>query len=95
MEEDRLQAIKTVIKETILIDRLGLEDISAQDIGDDEPLFEGGLGLDSVEAVQIVVSLEQIYGVRFDGVSVDDQIESFGSVNRLAQFVYDRTKNAS
>ena len=90
-----MEAIKQTIKTEVLVAGLGLEDISPEAIDDDMPLFDGGLGLDSVEAVQILVNLEQLYGVGFDGVTLDQQIEIFRSVAQLAQFVYDHAPKAS
>jgi acyl carrier protein len=92
---ESIEQIKETIKAEVLISGLGLEDITVEDIDDDMPLFDGGLGLDSVEAVQILVSLEQLYGIGFDGVSVERQIEIFQSVGQLAQFVYDHGANRS
>ncbi len=86
---ESIEQIKESIKAEVLIAGLGLEDITVDEIEDDMPLFDGGLGLDSVEAVQILVNIEQLYGVGFDGVSLERQVEIFQSVGQLAQFVYD------
>ncbi len=59
------------IKE-ILVETLKLEDISPGEIGDDMPLWgEGGLGLDSVDALELMVVLEGKFGIRID----DEEIE--------------------
>ena len=74
----------------LLIDSLGLEGMTPEMIDDDEPLFEEGLGLDSVDALEIVVALEQKYGIRIRGHEVPR--ESFQNVNNLQQLVDDLTR---
>ena len=48
----------------LLIERLKFEDMTPADIADDEPLFAGGLGLDSIDALEIVVMLESEFGIK-------------------------------
>ena len=48
----------------LLIERLKFEDMTPDDIPDDEPLFGGGLGLDSIDALEIVVMLETEFGIK-------------------------------
>ena len=55
---------------TLMIEGLHLEDIEANDIDLDEPLFGEGLGLDSIDALEISVLLDRKYGVRIDRKSV-------------------------
>lgn len=47
-----------------LIDTLGLEDLAPDAIGDDEPLFAGGLGLDSIDALELGIALRKKYQVQ-------------------------------
>jgi len=47
-----------------IIDTLGLEDLSPEAIGDDEPLFAGGLGLDSIDALELGIALRKRYQVQ-------------------------------
>ena len=77
---------------TLLIEGLHLEDMSAEEIVPDEPLFGEGLGLDSIDALEIAVLLDRKYGVKI--TSEDDRNqEIFASLNSLAEFVADnRTK---
>lgn len=76
---------------TLFIDGLHLEDISAEEIGADEPLFGEGLGLDSIDALEIAVLLDRQYGVKI--TSEDDRNQAiFASLNSLAEFV---TENRS
>ena len=76
----------------LLIDGLHLEDIEAGDIDSDAPLFGEGLGLDSIDALEIAVLLDRKYGVRI--TSEDDRNqEIFASLNSLVDFVAsNRTK---
>ncbi len=87
-----LTELKRKLKE-LLIDRLKFEDMSPEDIGDDEPLFEGGLGLDSIDALEIVVMLETEFGLKIKNES--SAREYFRSVSSLAQLVAERTPQAS
>lgn len=70
----------------LLIEGLHLEDMSAEEIIPDEPLFGEGLGLDSIDALEIAVLLDRKYGVKI--TSEDDRNqEIFASLNSLAEFV--------
>lgn len=73
------------IKE-LIIDSLGLEDISPADIGDDEPLFNDGLGLDSVDALELGLTIQKRYAVKIDPEDKDIR-RHFASVASLAAFV--------
>jgi len=54
------------LKEQIIAE-LNLEDSKAEDINDDSPLFgEGGLGLDSIDALELIVLLEKNYGIKIE-----------------------------
>jgi len=83
--------LKHRLKE-LLIERLKFEDMTPDDIGDDEPLFEGGLGLDSIDALEIVVMLESEFGLKIKNES--SARESFRSIATLAQFVNEKTAEA-
>jgi len=48
---------------SLIVEVLNLEDIKAEDIGPTQPLFDGGLGLDSIDALEIAVAVAQTYGV--------------------------------
>ena len=78
----------TELKE-LLIDGLHLEDIEPSDIDPEGPLFGDGLGLDSIDALEIAVMLDRKYGVRI--VSGDDRNRQiFASLNALAEFVAEK-----
>ena len=76
--------LKRKLKE-LLIERLKFEDMTPDDIGDDDPLFAGGLGLDSIDALEIVVMLETEFGVKVKNES--SARDYFRSVSTLADFV--------
>ncbi|MDZ4381295.1 MAG: phosphopantetheine-binding protein [Parvibaculum sp.] len=70
----------------LIIETLNLEDISAEDIGDDEPLFGEGLGLDSIDALEIGIEIQKVFGVKID--SKDENLAGyFSSIKELARFV--------
>ncbi|EMB87199.1 hypothetical protein SMU57_09428, partial [Streptococcus mutans NMT4863] len=80
------EIIKT-IKEKVLIERLELEDIEPEEIDDAAPLFGEGLGLDSVEALDVVVGVEEEFGVQVPKQMGEEMQEKFYSVNSLADFI--------
>jgi acyl carrier protein len=69
----------------LLIERLKFEDMSPEDIPDDEPLFGGGLGLDSIDALEIVVMLESEFGIKVKNET--SARDSFRSISTLANYV--------
>lgn len=76
----------------ILITELQLEDVKPEDIDVDAPLFGGGLGLDSIDALELAITLERAYGVRIkSGDSRNAEILS--SLGSLTKFIEEnRTK---
>ena len=76
--------LKRKLKE-LLIERLKFEDMTPEDIPDDEPLFAGGLGLDSIDALEIVVMLESEFGIKVKNET--SARDSFRSIATLAEFV--------
>jgi acyl carrier protein len=70
----------------LLIKSLNLEDVKPEDIDNDAPLFgEEGLGLDSVDSIEMVLSLEREFGVKI-GKSEDYQ-KIFASINALLNYI--------
>jgi acyl carrier protein len=69
----------------LIIDSLGLEDVTPGDIKDDDPLFGNGLGLDSIDALELVVALEKEFGIVIADEEVGKKI--FVSISTLADFV--------
>jgi acyl carrier protein len=76
--------LKRKLKE-LLIERLKFEDMTPEDIADDDPLFAGGLGLDSIDALEIVVMLESEFGIKVKNEA--NARDSFRSISTLADFV--------
>ncbi|MEZ1320404.1 phosphopantetheine-binding protein [Pseudomonas fluorescens] len=70
----------------LIIDALGLEDISADDIGDEQALFGEGLGLDSVDALELGLAIQKKYGIKIDADAKDTR-NHFTNVASLAAFV--------
>lgn len=70
----------------LIIDALHLEDVTPADIDPAAPLFNEGLGLDSIDALELGVAMQKKYGMRFDS-NADETKKHFASVNALAAFV--------
>lgn len=77
-------AIRTNLKK-LIVTTLNLDGLTPERIADDEPLFGTGLGLDSVDALELVVALEKEYGISIASHEVDKSV--FGSLASLAGFV--------
>ena len=70
----------------LIIDALGLEDIGVDDINDQDPLFGEGLGLDSVDALELGLAIQKKYGIKIDADAKDTR-DHFSNVASLAAFV--------
>jgi acyl carrier protein len=73
----------------LIIETLKLEEVTPEDIEDEGQLFGDGLGLDSIDALELVVALEKTYGVVIADSEVGERV--FRSVNTLAQFVREQS----
>lgn len=80
-----MDELKRQIKE-VIVQSLELEDITPENIVDDEPIFGAGLGLDSIDALELGVALKKKFGVKFSAESADNK-KHFASVNALAEFI--------
>jgi len=80
-------ALRSRIKH-LLVDTLHLEGLAPTAIADDAPLFGGGLGLDSVDALELVVAVEKEFKIRVQSHEVGK--EAFASVSALAAFIEGR-----
>ncbi len=80
-----MEALKQELKE-LIITSLDLEDVTVADIVDDEPLFVDGLGLDSIDALELGVTIKRKYQIKLDANSADNK-KHFASINSLAAFI--------
>jgi acyl carrier protein len=69
----------------VIVEDLNLEEVTPTDIEDDNPLFGEGLGLDSLDAVELVVVVKRHFGVEIKDMS--EGREAFASINALTQFI--------
>ncbi len=79
-----MEALKQELKEKI-INVLNLEDISPADINDSDPLFGDGLGLDSIDALELIVLLGKDYGIKLADPKEGKAI--FESINTMAAYI--------
>ncbi len=76
---------RTILK-SLIIETLDLEDISPDDIVDEEPLFGEGLGLDSIDALELGLAIKKTFDVKIEANSEKTK-EHFYSINNLVQFI--------
>jgi acyl carrier protein len=79
------EALENEIKK-LIIELLALEDVTPADIEPEAALFVEGLGLDSIDALEIAMALEERYGVKI-GEDPEQNQQIFASVRKLAAFV--------
>ena len=79
-QEELIEQLKTQI-----IDALSLEDITPEDIDPDAPLFVEGLGLDSIDAIELILLLERQYGIRIEDPKQRKEILT--SVRTMAELI--------
>jgi acyl carrier protein len=72
----------------LIVETLNLEDITAEEIESDAPLFRDGLGLDSIDALELSLGIKQKYGIQ---LKADDEnlTEIFSSLSKLTQYIVD------
>ncbi|MDT4331399.1 MULTISPECIES: phosphopantetheine-binding protein [unclassified Methylomonas] len=80
-----MNTMETELKR-LIIDTLALEDVDVADIDSEAPLFDGGLGLDSIDALELGVAIRKRYGVKIDAEQ-HDVAAIFASVASLARFL--------
>lgn len=85
-----MEALKQELKEKI-IDILNLEDIKLEEINDNDALFGDGLGLDSIDALELIVMLDKDYGIKL--VDPKEGKTIFQSIETMATYIKEnRTK---
>jgi len=81
----RMSETELAVKK-LIIEALKLEDITPAEIDSDEPLFGSGLGLDSIDALELGVAIRRQYGIKFE--TVNDEVKAhFANVRSLARFI--------
>lgn len=70
---------------TQVIAQLNLQDIKPEDIGDDQPLFVEGLGLDSIDALELIVLLQQNYKIKLS--NAEDGPKVFKTIRTMAEYI--------
>jgi acyl carrier protein len=72
----------------LIVETLNLEDVTAEEIESDAPLFRDGLGLDSIDALELSLGIKQKYGIQ---LKADDEnlTEIFASLSKLTRYIMD------
>ena len=78
----------------LIIDVLKLENLRVEDIDSEEMLFGEGLGLDSIDALELGVALRQRYGLRIETITEEVKAH-FATVRSLARFIRSQHKDAA
>jgi len=76
--------LETELKE-LIINELGMKHVTLSEFKDDTPLFAEGIGLDSLDAVELVVLLQRKYGVRIENIEANHEV--LATIASLAAFI--------
>jgi acyl carrier protein len=68
-----------------IVSQLNLQHVKPEDIGDDEPLFVEGLGLDSIDALELIVLLQQQYNIKLNNAEEGPKV--FQTVRTMAEYI--------
>lgn len=81
---DYMDQLKQQLKEQIL-EALSLDEMKPEEIDDNAPLFGEGLGLDSIDALELIVLMEKQYGIKLSNPSEGKEV--FRSINVMAEYI--------
>ncbi|MDO7875806.1 phosphopantetheine-binding protein [Hymenobacter sp. ASUV-10] len=84
-----MDALKAELK-SLLVEHLNLTTVKPEEIGDDQPIFGDGLGLDSIDALEVIVLLQQHYGIRL--TKAENGPKVLYSVNTIADYITEHRK---
>ncbi|WP_034925032.1 phosphopantetheine-binding protein [Gillisia sp. CAL575] len=76
--------LRTELKQSIIV-QLNLEELTIEDIDNNDSLFGDGLGLDSIDALELIVLLEKDYGIKLTDPNQGKEI--FISINKMAEYI--------
>jgi acyl carrier protein len=82
---DSFEDLERQLKQ-LIVSALNLEDISPEQIGSEEPLFGEGLGLDSIDGLELGMAIRKAYNVKIESVT-DETRKIFSSIRTIAQFI--------
>lgn len=82
--ELKMSDLRTELKKSI-IEQLNLEELTIDDIDNNDSLFGDGLGLDSIDALELIVLLEKEYGIKLTDPNQGKEI--FISINKMADYI--------
>jgi acyl carrier protein len=74
----------------LIVESLNLEDVSAEDIGPEDPLFGDGLGLDSIDALELALAITQKYAIQLKADDKNMQ-QAFGTLRTLNTYIVNNT----
>lgn len=86
-----MEELKTILKQQI-IESLNLEGMKPEDIKDNDPLFGEGLGLDSIDSLEMMVLLERNYGIKIEDAREGRKVLT--SVQSMADYIQANQKQA-
>lgn len=90
---DSREKLEAELKQ-LIVDALRLEDITPEEISSDEALFDGGLGLDSIDALELGMAISKKYAVKLSREKQENR-DYFRNVKRLADMVQELTRPAA
>jgi acyl carrier protein len=77
----------------LIVNSLNLEDVAPEEIDSEEPLFDGGLGLDSIDGLELGMALRKTYGLKLE--SLNEEVRRvFTNVRSIARFIAAQRGNA-